>query len=347
MTVQHLTLEDHKDLQEKVGKKASAVIRKVLLELILKGDVRVQQIRVYNWEKLSLGKDWTFVEQRKMEEDDLKKAGSPHPEDGEAWYQYFSVQITPSGAMTFQRFYDLEACESEREERICSVFDMYSDEQYKYGKTVEGLLFSDIQNIHVLIRTNEKTMPNTREIWKTLKETNPKEDLDSGRILNAISSFRDEYPKYADYANRLAASLESCASIKKGDFKRLVNVKLNAGREFNRYLHGRCGIWVAPEWKNADFSEEFMLGNVTDIQYFEDADTDGTGKLSFNYYASLSKGSLQSSVPNASVIRQVQAEDSIDFQDLLPLMYVDFVRSNGYTVKPFPFKYLREYENLS
>ena len=345
MTVQHLTLEDHKDLQEKVGKKASAVIRKVLLELILKGDVRVQQIRVYNWEKLSLGKDWTFVERRKMEEDDLKKAGSPHPEDGEAWYQYFSVQITPSGAMTFQRFYDLEACESEREERICSVFDMYSDEQYKYGKTVEGLLFSDIQNIHVLIRTNEKTMPNTREIWKTLKETNPKEDLDSGRILEAISSFRDEYPQYADYANRLASSLASCAFIKKGDLKKLVNVKLNAGREFNRYLHGRCGIWVAPEWKNADFSEEFMLGNVTDIQYFEDADTDGTGKLSFNYYASLSKGSLKSSVPNASVIRQVQAENTIDFQNLLPLMFVDFVRSNGYTVKPFPFKYLREYEN--
>ena len=345
MTVQHLTLEDHKDLQEKVGKKASTVIRKVLLELILKGDVRAQQIRVYNWEKLSLGKDWTFVERRKMEEDDLKKAGILHPENSETRYQYLSVQITPSGTMTFQRFHDLDSPKNKFEERIRFVFEMYSDEQRKHGKEVEGLLFSNIQNIHILIRTNEKTMPNTREIWKTLKETNPKEDLDSGRILDAISSFRDDYPKYADYANRLTTALESCASIKKGNLKTLVNVRSNAGRDFNRYLHERYSIWVSPEWKNADFSEEFMLGNVTDLRYFEEADTDGMGELSFNYYASLSKRSLKLSVPNASVIRQVQAEHSIDFQDLLPLMYVDFVRSNGYTVKPFPFKYLREYEN--
>ena len=353
MTVQHLTLEDHKDLQEKVGEKASPVIRKVLLELLLKGDVRARKIRVYNWENLSLGKDWTFVERTPMKEDDLKKAGILHPENSETRYQYFSVQITPSGAMTFQRFHDLDSPKNEFEERIRSAFEIYSKEQKrKHGKTVEGLLFSDIRNIHVLIRTNETTMPNTRAIWNGLKETNPKYELDSEELAvvsDAISSFRDEYPKHADYANRLSAALENRASVKKGELKKkeLVNIRSKAGKEFNRYLHGHYGIWIAPEMKSADFSEEFMLENVTDIQYFENADTDGTGKFSFNYYAGPSKRSLQSSVYNASVIRQVQAEDSIDFQDLLPLMYVDFVRSNGYTVKPFPFKYLREYENLS
>ena len=47
----------------------------------------------------------------------------------------------------------------------------------------------------------------------------------------------------------------------------------------------------------------------------------------------------------ASVIREVQAEEDskLIFEELLPLMGVDFVKLGMLTVMPFPFKYLREY----
>ena len=45
------------------------------------------------------------------------------------------------------------------------------------------------------------------------------------------------------------------------------------------------------------------------------------------------------------IIREVQAIDDapVFFDELLPLMDVDFVRLGSLTVLPFPFKYLREY----
>ena len=39
----------------------------------------------------------------------------------------------------------------------------------------------------------------------------------------------------------------------------------------------------------------------------------------------------------------VSLGDEIEYEELLPLMVVEFVRNNQYTVLPFPYKYLREY----
>ena len=69
----------------------------------------------------------------------------------------------------------------------------------------------------------------------------------------------------------------------------------------------------------------------------------GIGITSFNYYVGPAKSNLKLSIHNASIVRQVQAEEEVEFQELLPLMAVDFVRIGFYTVLPFPFKYLREY----
>ena len=56
-------------------------------------------------------------------------------------------------------------------------------------------------------------------------------------------------------------------------------------------------------------------------------------------------GGNESKLERASVIREVQAEDDNEliFEELLPLMGVDFVKLGMLTVIPFPFKYLREY----
>lgn len=112
---------------------------------------------------------------------------------------------------------------------------------------------------------------------------------------------------------------------------------------FNHYLRENYGIFIYAAVRNQDFSKEYELDNILDIKYFERTDTDGTGKPSLNYFVGPKREGLKNSIFNASVVRQVMAEKEIEFDMLLPLMAVDFVRVGKYTVLPFPFKYLREY----
>lgn len=99
---------------------------------------------------------------------------------------------------------------------------------------------------------------------------------------------------------------------------------------------------VLPECKNTDFEDMYWLENVLDIKYY--IDNDHLGRPEFHYFVGTKRKMLQTSLHNACIVRKViSMEDAIDFQKLLPLMAVDFVRNNQYTVLPFPFKYLREY----
>ena len=344
--VQHMTQEDHTDLMEPMGDKESPVIHKILVELILKGDVRSGQISIYNWEKLSSNKIWTFVQRRKIKAPDGGFESMPNAAEKATKnrFSYTTVRITPDGKMDFRSFDDMEIASDEFEERIRYVFDTYEFKQWRGGKEVEGLVFSDINNIHVIIRTKEKTMPNTSAIWSGLKNTNVRDAVARELVLDALQAYKDFYLDDNVYAEQLAGAVDELpATLTKGELKKLMNMRTKAGKRFNRFLHNEYGIWISPEIKDSDFSADYLLENVTDIKYFMDENTDGEGITSFNYYVGPEKSNLQLSIHNASIVRQVQAEEGVEFQELLPLMAVDFVRIGSYTVLPFPFKYLREY----
>ena len=86
---------------------------------------------------------------------------------------------------------------------------------------------------------------------------------------------------------------------------------------------------------------------MTDIRYFIDEKTAGEDIRSFNYYAGIRSNDLNQSLRNACVVREVRTDDGdLEFEELLPLMAVDFVRIAQYTVLPFPFKYLKEYAKM-
>ena len=68
------------------------------------------------------------------------------------------------------------------------------------------------------------------------------------------------------------------------------------------------------------------------------------GKNEFRYFVGTKRNALKTSVHNACAVRKVvSGNGDIEFETLLPLMAVDFVRNNKYTVLPFPFKFLRKY----
>ncbi len=61
------------------------------------------------------------------------------------------------------------------------------------------------------------------------------------------------------------------------------------------------------------------------------------------------KENVQFSFKDACHIRKIRAVNGskLIFRQLLPTMDVDFVRTGQSTVIPFPFKYIREYQNFS
>lgn len=87
----------------------------------------------------------------------------------------------------------------------------------------------------------------------------------------------------------------------------------------------------------------FPGGHVERGESFTDAnDYDYDDGHTFEYYVGAK--SKRISYPNACCIRKVVSlGDKLEYEEMLPLMAVDFVRNNQYTVLPFPYKYLREY----
>lgn len=81
-----------------------------------------------------------------------------------------------------------------------------------------------------------------------------------------------------------------------------------------------------------------LLSSVIDIKLYEENDE------KFYFVGTIGDG-MQSKIETASIIRSIKSFNNmpVQFERLLPLMNISFVRNGRLTVYPFPFKYLREY----
>ena len=108
--------------------------------------------------------------------------------------------------------------------------------------------------------------------------------------------------------------------------------------EVVKYVYENTGIRLYAYLRNKEARQEYLSG-VIDINYFNITD-DGA------YYCVGEVGvGIKDTIGRASVIRKIEAVEhsKLIFQELLPLMGIEFVRYGMLTVVPFPFKYLREY----
>lgn len=86
-----------------------------------------------------------------------------------------------------------------------------------------------------------------------------------------------------------------------------------------------------------------LMNSILDVKTFNNS-RDG-----INYFVGSIGRGMQTVVNRASLIRRVRKyEDStLFFNELLPTMNVTYVRNGQLTIVPFPFKYLREYLNMT
>lgn len=339
--VQHMT-EEAEHFTESSG--SSPAVRKIVQELIIKGDVKERFISIYDWKRLDSGKSWTFIlrERRKTEFGENTRHVNFANIEVKNYFDYYRLQIDCNGKMDFDSFCDADNEVSEEWEKICCAYDLVESKQFRVKNKIDGLFYSDIDNIHAIIETREKSLPNITALMNMLRETDEKQKVQKDVLIQAINDFELAYQDYYENAELWKEKLlEKEEMITKKEVKKVLNMRTNAASLFNRFFHEKFGIWIFGEWRKEEFDAIYQIGNLLNIKY-EYNDNDYDDGHTFVYYVGAK--SKRISYPNACCMRKVVSfGDEIEYEELLPLMAVEFVRNNQYTVLPFPYKYLREY----
>lgn len=341
--VQHIT-EEAEHFTNTNG--SSPDIKKIVQELIIKGDVRERMISIFDWKRLDSGKDWTFVLRKKIK----TKFGEnvEHMNFGNKkafnYYNYYRLKIDGNGKMEFDAFCDSNQSETEEWNKICYAYDFVEDKHHGVQNHVEGLMYSNIDNIHAILLTREKTLPNISALMDTLIETDAKERVSKEILLKAINDFETEYIAageiISEWKNKLSVETEM---ITKKSIKKILNMKSGTASKFNRFLHQKYGIWIDGELRKGEFEYLYQIGNLLNIKY-DYNENDYLDGRAFVYYVGAKGNNKKTKYPNACCMRKViSLGETLEYEEALPLMTVEFVRNSQFTVLPFPFKYLREY----
>lgn len=173
-------------------------------------------------------------------------------------------------------------------------------------------------------------------------ETDVGEKVSKELLLKAIDDFEidniDARKNILEWKNKVNAETEM---ITKQTLKKILNMRTGIASKLNRFLHEKYGVWIDGELRKGELEAIYQIGNLLDIKY-EYNENDYLYGRTFVYYVGAK--SKKREYPNACCMRKViSLGEELEYEELLPLMTVEFVRNNQYTVLPFPFKYLREY----
>ena len=253
------------------------------------------------------------------------------------------------GHKEYQRYMDLiaEAKESE----------------WKTGLYFEGLVASEENDINLIFRTDEISLPDLSEIESIIQkvETNLPEDMRSGEALaGVVEEFSQEHLGFD--AEKLKAFSEELhkigrQTISKNDLKLLIAQRLGTKRKekgkepkyvsitretksFRDFLLDRHHIRL--KFPQDNQSKDELFDASLNVKYFDETETEAY------YFVGERREKVQFSFKDACHIRKIVAVNGskLVFRQLLPTMDVDFVRTGQSTVIPFPFKYIREYKNF-
>ena len=318
MIFQHITVEDFKLESEK----ASPALKKVLQELIIKGDIADSKFSIVNWK---MDKDWNFVKADKNWDNENKKY----------YVLYTKMTIHANGSFEINVYDNRDFTEVEEWNLV--------DEKYKnnnkWPNVVEGFVYTKYQDLNIILKTEQTTMPNFKKLGQALKASNKENYVNVDSVRSELEEYIENLTekKYKVPAEIMLEKLNGIyeTNMKIGDILPHLNIHSGFGKNFNQYLFQNTGVLLHPTPRDKAVRNEYFNA-LLDIKYFE---KEGKGY----YFVGTTKEMLKQSLHNACMLREViSVGRKIDMQELLKLMAVEFVRNGQYTVLPFPFKYLSE-----
>ncbi|MEH2376099.1 hypothetical protein [Nostoc sp.] len=319
---QHLTIESTKNVSD-------AIVKTIIKEQLIKRDISSRTLNLFDWAKLELKGVWTFA----------------------AWDEdrnhVIFMEIQPNGSFEFYEREDIDLFNWEK-------FDKYKDAMIDSSsgaktRTLEGLVISDTGDINQIFRSDEITIPELSKIEAIINEVEtefPQNNRSGNALAGLIQEFMTESSrKDNEELVRFSDELEILGSneLDKNSFKKLMNKSLgkssNISSELRNYVLNKHHIRLIFSKQKENIEDLFDAS--LNIKYFGETEKEA-------YYFVGDRNVKDYSFKDACHLRQIVAvkESKLIFRQLLQTMDVDFVRTGQSTVIPFPFKYIREYQNF-
>ena len=200
------------------------------------------------------------------------------------------------------------------------------------------IVYEDEDNIHIIYDTDRYTLPNMQDLKLVLSATRDDEQIPVMPLVETIQKYACSLSgtERARCQIILDAINQHGMKVSRKELRHILNLKSNLGKQINRFIFEESGVLIGNALKSAR-NKEALFGGVLGIRHFCKDDAQ-------YYYSGYLGKSINRSFPHACRIRKVcSTGQTLQFQRYLPLLEVDFIRANGWTVIPFPFKYLREW----
>lgn len=349
--IQHITVENS---AEKIGSEAlENVMEKIAQELIIKGDLHDRQISLVNW---SEHKIWTFA-----------KCGRGQWNDSKGCYDfiYYKMKISQSGKIEIETFDARNFPDPDSEWGVLDrIFRKYNTNNRKQISDVECVVFENLEDINVIYKTKQFTLPNTTELADKIAKSDGKNKICKSKIKKFLDEYvsaqpltskeKDELAKIYQTVEKAAGneiSYKDILTSKSDESKMQSLIKFKSVVQFVDWLDKNHGILLHPQPKSGGNLQK-NFGSFLGVKSTE---FNGTFKYFVgNKIIGKSKTTLKQSRACSCVIRDVipwnRADENpsgaILFEQIAHMLEVEFVRNGEFTVLPFPVKYLNEYERL-
>ena len=343
---QNITIESLK-FQTKAIKN---IIETSVKELLIKKDITDLKFSLFEWDKLGLSGTWTFAA---WDEDEENVIFMEILHDGQFSFSRRSQDCDLFNISQFDAYLEYMSYKKSDTKESATYDEDDVNQKRKKKPNLEGLVISNEGDINQIFLTQEITLPDLERIHTLLseREVSFPEEISTGYALwEIVQQFLKTHSVSSQQGfNILLDELKGFGSnaVDKNEFYKLIGKHLSKSgkavkgkdpeklRDYFWEMHGVRFIFPKD-----NRSKEEIFDATVDIKYFGETDNEAY------YFVGCSKASIQSSLKDSCHLRKIVAvnkDSKLVFQQLLPTMDVDFVRTGQSTVIPFPFKYIREY----
>ena len=310
---------------KKSGKQRAVVLKNLLKELWIKQGIINERIDLFDHEKFALEGIWVFgIIVDKV---------------------YYMLQVDTNGRLNYFCHDPLDLFPSHNySEAIGVIIEANKPYQHKKTSAIEAFIISPNHDVNIILSEDESVLPDLNRIESELKQNEAslpeyyRIGSNIATLLKDLTDVKDD-KKCNDFIDELN---EQTQPLDKNKLSRLI--KNHYHTSTNKYKDIRKSLLqqdIVLSFSKANDNLFDKMGDLFTIRAgsVNSIDNKSIAWYSVGYYHT----SFQQSLPHMVHLRMIKSLQGKNiYQDILPLLDVDFVRYNNPTVLPFPIKYLRE-----
>ena len=204
---------------------------------------------------------------------------------------------------------------------------------------IEFIVWMDYDDIYAFKKSNEILLPEMAELSRVVKQINPSKKYSQKELLALIDS--SDCSK--EYISNIKESLNERDYFSTKDLCAVIKGRSAEEKKMRKYLENNGIVLRVSKGKDSGNG----LINYTGVKCFTEPGNDSICKFYVGKMKGISNYYLEKSVLIRSAVRLNEEPIDMGFiGKILKLPQVTFVKSGQYSVHPFIYKFLMEFEKI-